>query len=73
MVGSYRLNYTQYVGLLSKQLDLSVTPYFVATARGSVRVGSTVFAAVDLEGTVLETSLPLSLAQEAATWPMVAR
>ena len=73
MVGSYQLNYTQVIGLLSKTFDLSVTPSFLARVQGSVRVGSTVFATVDLEGVMLETSLPLELRQDAASWPLTAR
>ncbi len=73
IIGSYQLDHSIFVGLLSKGLDYSATPSFAARAVGSVRVGSTVFAVVDLEGTVLETSLPLTVRQEAATWPMLAR
>ena len=73
LIGSYQLNYSHVAGLLSKTFDLSITPSFLARSQGSIRVGSTVFSTVELEGTVLDTTLPLSLRQEAASWPMVAR
>lgn len=73
VVGAYQLNYTLDIGLLSKTCDLSMTPSFLARVQGSVRVGSTVFATVDLEGVMLETVLPLELRQDAASWPLTAR
>ena len=72
-MGSYQLNYSHAARLLSKTTDLLVTPSFLARVEGSVRVGSTVFATVDLEGVMLETVLPLVLSQDADAWPLSAR
>ena len=71
--GSYQLNFSLNVGLLSKQLDATITPYLHARATGSVRVGTTMFANVELSGSVIETSLPLDLQQDFNTQPMAAR
>ncbi len=72
-MGAYQLNYSTTARFLAKTFDLSVTPSFLARVQGSVRVGSTVFATVDLDGVMLETVLPLTVLQDAASWPMVAR
>ena len=72
-MGWYQLNHSLTAGLLSKTLDLSVTPSLLARVQGSVRVGTTVYATVELQGSMLETSLPLTLRQEADSWPLLAR
>ena len=50
-----------------------MTPYLHARAEGTVRVGSTLFASVEIGGSIVETSLPLRLGQEFGDWPLRAR
>ncbi len=72
-VGQYQLNYSVAAGLLSQQTEVSVTPYLHARADGTMKVGSTTFALVELGGSLIETSLPLTLTQDFRSWPLVAR
>ena len=71
--GNYQLNFSLNAGLLSKRLGATITPYLHARAQGAVRVGTTMFANVELSGSVIESSLPLDLLQDFDSWPMVAR
>jgi len=72
-VGTYQLNASVFAGFLSGQYQLLSTPTFSASTQGSVRVGGTTYADVSLQGTLLETELPLSLVQNYASWPLQAR
>ncbi len=72
-VGQYQLNYSLAAGLLSRQVEATITPYVHARADGTMKVGSTTFALVMLGGSLVETSLPLTLRQDFRSWPLVAR
>lgn len=72
-VGYYQLNHSLSVGLLSKELEASITPYLHARAVGSMTVGSTHFARVEFTGSLVETVLPLQVKQSYSDWPLKAR
>ena len=60
-------------GLLSKQFEVTTTPYVQARMHGSARVGGATYATVTLQGNLVESSLPLSLVQDFGQWPLVAK
>lgn len=52
---------------------MTITPYLHARADGTMKVGSTTFALVELGGSFVETALPLTLRQDFQSWPLLAR
>ncbi len=69
----YNLGMSLESGFLSGRSTITSHPAFSAGARGSVRVGSTTYADVSLQGTLLETELPLTLTQDITSSPLLAR
>ena len=72
-VGDYQVDYSMDFSLLSRQATVSLTPSLASRVQGFVRTSGVQYATVSLEGSVVETSLPLSLWQDFQKWPLAAR
>lgn len=71
--GEYVTNVSINSGLLSRKSQVQVTPHVRGTVEGSVKVGEAVYAKVDIQGTLVDATLPMTLVQDYGNWPLVAR
>ena len=72
-MGDYQLDYSLEFSLLSRQATVSLTPSLTTQAHGYVKTSGVQYAAVSLEGSIVEASLPLTLWQDFQKWPLTAR
>ena len=71
--GEYATNVSIHSGLLSRKSQLDITPHVRATVEGSVKVGEAVYAKVEIQGQLMDATLPMTLVEDFSNWPLVAR
>lgn len=70
--GQYSVDASMHTALLSRNMDIKVTPEVWGKVQGSMRVGDAIYALVDIDGSLLNVSLPLTINQNAGSWPLSA-
>ena len=71
--GHYMTNFSFESQLLSEEVEVRLSPQVWSSVNGSMRVGSATFALVEIEGTLVDATLPLTIKQNFSTWPLIAR
>ena len=71
--GHYQTNISINAHLLSQNVEVNVTPNLWARVDGNMKVGNALYATVQLQGVLVDTTLPLTLNQDFGSWPLVAR
>ncbi len=62
-----------YAALLSRNININVTPEVWGEVEGYMKVGDAIYATVNIDGLLLNTSLPLTIDQDYGSWPLSAR
>ena len=62
-----------YAALLSRTVDINITPEVWGEVEGYMKVGDAIYATVTIDGMLLNGSLPLTINQDYGTWPLSAR
>lgn len=52
---------------------MNVTPQVWSEVNGNVKIGNAVYAIVEINGTLLDCTLPLSIEQDFNHWPLSAK
>ena len=71
--GHYQTNISIDAHFLSQNVEVNVTPNLWARVDGSMKVGNALYATVQIQGVLVDTTLPLTLNQNFGSWPLVAR
>ena len=71
--GQYNTNISLKANLLSRHVEVGVVPEVWAKVEGDMKVGDAIYATVDIQGQLLNTSLPLTIVQNYGNWPQLAR
>ena len=71
--GQYNTNISLKANLLSRHVEVGVVPEVWAKVEGDMKVGDAIYATVDIQGQLLNTSLPLTIIQDYGNWPQLAR
>lgn len=53
-------------------MNIEITPEVWGKVQGSMRVGDAIYALVDIDGSLLNVSLPMTISQNSGSWPLSA-